>query len=65
MRFLRKIAQGAPDFLTQGGWLLFEIGKGQDLQVAALLQERGFTHIDLIPDYAGVKRVIRAQWLSQ
>ena len=65
LRLLREISQGAPDFLTDGGWLLFEIGKGQDPQVEALLQERGFTHIDLIPDYAGVKRVIRAQWLSQ
>lgn len=64
LRLLREITQGAPDFLTDGGWLLFEIGKGQDPQVEALLQERGFTHIDLIPDYAGVKRVIRAQWLS-
>jgi release factor glutamine methyltransferase len=64
LRFLREIAEGAPDFLTEGGWLLLEMGKGQDPQVAEMLQERGFTHIDLIPDYAGVKRVIKAQWLS-
>lgn len=64
LRFFREIAQGAPDFLAEGGWLLLEMGKGQDPQVAALLQERGFTYIDLIPDYAGVKRVIKAQWLS-
>ena len=65
LRLLREITQGAPDFLADGGWLLLEIGKGQDPQVAALLQERGFTNIDFIPDYAGVKRVIRAQWLSK
>jgi release factor glutamine methyltransferase len=64
LRFLREIAQGAPDFLTEGGWLLLEMGKGQDPQVATILQERGFSHVDLIPDYAGVKRVIKAQWLS-
>jgi release factor glutamine methyltransferase len=63
LRFFREIAQGAPDFLAEAGWLLLEMGKGQDPQVAAILQERGFKHIDLIPDYAGVKRVIRAQWL--
>jgi release factor glutamine methyltransferase len=61
LRFFRQIAQGAPDFLAEGGWLLLEMGKGQDPQVAAILQERGFTHIDLIPDYAGVTRVIKAQ----
>jgi release factor glutamine methyltransferase len=64
-RFLRDIVQGAPDFLIEGGWLLLEMGKGQDSQVSAMLQERGFSHIDLIPDYAGIKRVIKAQWLSQ
>jgi release factor glutamine methyltransferase len=63
LRFFREIVQGAPDFLAEGGWLLLEMGKGQDPQVAAILQDRGFTHIDLIPDYAGVTRVIRAQWL--
>jgi release factor glutamine methyltransferase len=64
LRILREIAQGAPDFLIEGGWLLLEMGKGQDPQVASILQERGFSHIDLIPDYAGVKRVIKAQWIS-
>ena len=63
LRFFREIAKGAPDFLAEGGWLLLEMGMGQDPQVAGILQEEGFTHIDLIPDYAGVKRVIRAQWL--
>jgi release factor glutamine methyltransferase len=62
LRFFREIAEGAPDFLTDGGWLLLEMGEGQDPQVTAILQEQEFTNIDLIPDYAGVKRVIRAQW---
>ena len=64
LSFFREIAQGAADFLTEGGWLLLEMGKGQDPQVAVILQEQGFSHIDLVPDYAGVKRVIKAQWLS-
>jgi release factor glutamine methyltransferase len=62
LRFFREIAKSAPNFLTEGGWLLLEMGMGQDAQVTAILQERGFTHIDIIPDYAGVRRVIRAQW---
>jgi len=63
LRFFREIAEGAPGFLTEGGWLLLELGQGQDEQVSAILKERGFVHIDLIPDYAGIKRVIRAQRL--
>jgi release factor glutamine methyltransferase len=65
LRFFKEIARGAPAFLTAGGWLLLEMGKGQDQQVAAILTERGFVHLDLIADYAGVQRVIRAQWLCQ
>ncbi|MEJ2067445.1 MAG: peptide chain release factor N(5)-glutamine methyltransferase [Deltaproteobacteria bacterium] len=64
LRFFREIAQGAADFLVEGGWLLLEMGKGQDRQVAVILQDQGFSHIDLVPDFAGVKRVIKAQWLS-
>jgi release factor glutamine methyltransferase len=65
LRFFREIAQGASGFLISGGWLLLEMGQGQAAQVAAILQEQGFMHMDLIPDYAGIKRVIRAQWLCQ
>jgi len=62
LRFFRRIAQGAPAFLIEGGWLLLEMGQGQASQVAAILQEQGFAQIDLIPDHAGIKRVIKAQW---
>jgi release factor glutamine methyltransferase len=65
LSFFRRIALGAPAFLVAGGWLLLEMGQGQAAQVAAILQEQGFAQIELIPDYAGVKRVIRAQWPCQ
>ena len=61
MRFFREIAREAPAFLMEGGWLLLEMGKGQAPQVTAILQEVGFSHIDLTQDHAGVPRVIRAQ----
>jgi release factor glutamine methyltransferase len=65
LSFFRRIAQAASAFLKAGGWLLLEMGQGQAPQVAAILQGQGFQQIDLIPDYAGVKRVIRAQWPCQ
>jgi release factor glutamine methyltransferase len=65
LSFFRRIGEGASAFLVQGGWLLLEMGKGQASQVAAILQEQGFANIDLIADYAGVRRVIKAQWLCQ
>jgi release factor glutamine methyltransferase len=60
-RFFREIAREAPAFLMEGGWLLLEMGKGQGPLVASILQEQGFADIDLIPDHAGVQRVIKAQ----
>jgi len=62
LRFFREIVEGAPAFLMEGGWLLLEMGKGQASEVASILQEGGFSHIDLAPDHAGIQRVIRAQW---
>jgi release factor glutamine methyltransferase len=62
LRFFRLIAAGAPQFLVAGGWLLLEMGQGQAQQVTAILQGQGFQQIEFIPDHAGVKRVIRAQW---
>lgn len=34
---LQRLVREAVDFLSPGGWLLFEFGEGQDRQVAALL----------------------------
>jgi len=65
LRFFRRIAQGASAVLVSGGWLLLEMGQGQAPQVATILQDQGFAQIDLIPDLAGVKRVIKAQWLGK
>ncbi|MBW2038385.1 MAG: peptide chain release factor N(5)-glutamine methyltransferase [Deltaproteobacteria bacterium] len=61
LRFFREIAQGAPGFLIEGGWLLLEMGKGQAQKVTDILEGEKFTHIELVPDYAGIKRVVRAQ----
>lgn len=58
--FYRYLAQEAPAHLTAGGQLLLEIGKGQDADVCALLKEAGFEKIAILPDLAGISRVVRA-----
>jgi release factor glutamine methyltransferase len=40
--FYRRITKQAPDHLTAGGWLLFEVGAGQAPEVLALLKNGGF-----------------------
>ena len=48
----------AQPLLKPGGWLLFEIGEGQDRQIALLFQRaRVYDAIDLARNAAGTPRV--------
>lgn len=53
---LREIAQAAPGFLAPGGALLLEHGLGQDAAVRAMLERRGFEHVQSRLDLAGIAR---------
>jgi len=57
--FYRSIVSGAPEHLTPGGWLLFEVGAGQAPQVLELLRTGGFP-VDCFSqtDPAGIERVV-------
>jgi release factor glutamine methyltransferase len=56
----RVIAVHARHILTPGGHLVAEIGKGQGDAVAALFAAAGFGGIGIVPDLAGVSRVVVA-----
>ena len=60
LNFYRRIAREAPQYLTDGGVLLLEIGDGQFDPVKALL-EKDFAPVTLICDMNGLPRVIRAE----
>ena len=55
--FYRKIIQESPDYLTDGGYLLFEIGYDQGVSVSRLM-EKDFKDIHVIKDLAGLDRVV-------
>ena len=57
--FYRSITSAAPEHLTPGGWLLFEIGIGHAAQVLSLLHDNGFS-VDSFTqtDPAGIERVV-------
>lgn len=59
LKFYRIIADIAPQFLTRQGKIYLEIGKGQEEDIVALLEEN-FENITVIKDYAGVNRIIKA-----
>lgn len=57
--FYRRISEGLDSVLNEGGEALLEIGKGQEDDVIALLNEQGFeaqAHADL----CGINRVVHA-----
>ncbi len=58
--FYRKIAEQAADHLVIGGVLMMEIGFDQGESVPAILREHHFKDIEVIRDYGGNDRIVRA-----
>lgn len=57
----RRLVPEAARVLRPGGWLLLELGAGQREAVAGLLGE-GWDSVRAHQDYAGIARVLEAQW---
>ena len=56
--FYRKIIQESPDYLTDGGYLLFEIGYDQGWAVSSMMKEAGFEDVFVKKDLARNDRVV-------
>ena len=58
----QRVLKEAQPFLKPGGWLLFEIGLGQDKQVKILFERaRVYESITFVNDAAGAPRVVFAR----
>lgn len=57
----RRLIPEAVPFLEPNGWLLLEIGYGQQPAIEELLQTSGYTGVDFIPDYQAIPRVAIAR----
>jgi release factor glutamine methyltransferase len=57
----RRLAEAAPEWLRGGGWLVVEIGASQAGEVAGLLEDR-FELVEVLPDLAGMDRVVRGRF---
>ncbi|UOO38795.1 peptide chain release factor N(5)-glutamine methyltransferase [Oscillospiraceae bacterium CM] len=58
--FYKNIAAKWKTVLKSGGLLAFECGIGQAVQVAGILKQNGFEHIQIIRDTRGIERVVLA-----
>jgi release factor glutamine methyltransferase len=62
LNFYRRLLGEASHCLSANGWLVMEIGAGQDAAIMPLLRENeGFTGSFSTPDYAGRGRVVAAR----
>jgi len=60
--FQKLLIKEAPGCLKERGWLLMEIGDGQEKQVEDLLRTEGvYCDVGFTADYAGLLRVVRAR----
>ncbi len=58
------IIEGAPEWLRPGGTLVLELAPDQLDVAGARAVERGFGPVDVVPDLAGRRRVLRARLRS-
>ena len=54
---IRELAQRAPEFLKEGGWLLLEHGYNQGAAVRQILTANGFAKVSTQQDLAGLDRL--------
>lgn len=57
----RRLIPGARQFLTPNGWLVLEIGYGQQPAIEELLQLHSCRDIHFMRDYQGIPRVVSAR----
>ena len=60
--YYRLIIPESTRYLKNNGLVMFEHGDGQSDFIAVILDQAGFTEIEMIKDYSGKERVIQARW---
>jgi len=61
LRFYRTIVNNYTSVLKPGGYLCFEFGMGQEQAVCSILEEGGYTVLQLKKDTRGIIRAVMAQ----
>lgn len=60
--FYRKIVEKSTEYLSKGGKLFFEIGHDQGESVKTLMEEAGFSKVNVKKDLAGLDRVVFGEY---
>lgn len=62
LHFYRAIAENYRKALKPGGFLCFEFGMGQGADVCSILEENGYTILEVSRDYNDIERAVLAQY---
>lgn len=60
-QIIERLGQSTLDVLNSSGYLLLEIGADQGKSVPAILTRLGYSNVTVLPDHAGLPRVVKAQ----
>lgn len=58
LSIIRRLLQGAPEFLKDGGLLVMEIGFDQAEATKAQIESRVWDLLEVVPDLAGIPRIV-------
>lgn len=59
--FYRKITDGGKKLLNDGGYIFYEIGYDEAVEVSEILEKNGFVDIEVVKDLSGLDRVVSAR----
>ncbi len=63
--FYEKITEQAGIYLKPGGWLMYEIGCDQGMDVSEIMKKNGFEQIEIKKDLAGLDRVVTGRKMQE
>ncbi|MDQ3491486.1 MAG: peptide chain release factor N(5)-glutamine methyltransferase [Acidobacteriota bacterium] len=55
------IVRQSPKFLKPGGFLVMEMGIGQETAVKAMFENNNWESVEILPDFQGIPRMVRAR----
>lgn len=58
LEFYRRISSDIIDVVSDKSYIFYEVGYNQSIEVKEILEERGYTHVEIIKDLAGINRVV-------
>ncbi len=61
LEIIAKLVEQSPQYLSKGGWLMMEIGNGRSDEVRQMFDPAVWQPITIVPDLAGIPRVVMAR----